>query len=152
MKIHDKTKVPELLKIIKEIQGSEIQLGILGSGAGGGKHKKSDATILDIANWNEFGTRKMPERSFIRASYDDKRSDYERQGEKLLEQVIAMTVTPSVLYETLGQYMVGQTQDYLTKLSSPPNHPFTIMMKKSSNPLIDTGQMRDSIEYKVKKV
>lgn len=151
MKVHDETRVPEFLAMIKELQGSEIKLGILGSGAGGGKHKKSDATVLDIAIWNEFGTRKMPERSFIRASYDSNRSDYESKGEKLLEQVIGMTVSPSVLYDTLGLYMVGQTQKYLTNLSSPPNDPFTIKMKGSSNPLIDSGQMRDSIEYEVIK-
>lgn len=148
MKIHDETKVPELLKMFEELSGSGIEIGVLGEGKGGAEHKDSEVTVVDIANFHEFGTSRAPERSFIRASFDINKSDYMNRTEKLLGSVMSLETSPDIMYETLGQYIVGQTQEYLTNLSSPPNSPITIMLKGSSNPLIDKGQLRSSIEWK----
>lgn len=51
--------------------------------------------------------------------------------------------------EQIGLLVVGEIQQYMTDLRNPPNAPYTIAQKGSSNPLIDTGALRASVTYKV---
>jgi len=43
----------------------------------------------------------------------------------------------------------GIVQEYMTNLKSPANAPSTIKRKGSANPLIDTGQQRQSVTYSI---
>lgn len=165
MKVVDETRVPEFLKMMEELTSTHLEIGIFG---------EDDSDILMIANVNEFGcritvTNKMraylhymglhlkqstkeiviPERSFIRSGYDTKKNDFISKTEPLLKKVIALELDVGTFFDTLGEYITGQMQEYLTSLKSPANHPFTIEQKRSSNPLIDTGRLRDSITWKV---
>lgn len=45
----------------------------------------------------------------------------------------------------VGLEAEGAIKDYITDLDTPPNRPSTIHRKGSSNPLIDTGNMRESV-------
>lgn len=49
----------------------------------------------------------------------------------------------------VGVAAEGAIKQYITDLDSPPNKPSTIRRKGSSNPLIDTGNMRASVTSKV---
>lgn len=51
--------------------------------------------------------------------------------------------------EIVGQIAVGKVQQYMTDLQSPANAPSTIAKKGSSNPLIDTGALRQSVTYSI---
>lgn len=165
MKIHDENNVPKFLEMLEELSSTHLEIGIFG---------EDDSEILMIANVNEFGckikvTDKMrnylhvigihlkkttkeisiPERSFIRGGFQEHKSKMESEGEKLLEQVINFQLPVNTFFNTLGEYIAGLIQDYMTDLRTPPNHPVTIANKKSSNPLINTGRLRQSITYKV---
>ncbi len=165
MKIHDETKVPEFLAMLDELFNTHLEIGVFG---------EDDSEMVMIASVHEFGvdikvtdkmrgylhsigihlnprtrTIKIPERSFIRAGYDKEKENIIRESEKLLEKVLKLEMPVKVFFETLGELIVGMIQKYLTDLSSPPLHPATIKNKGSSNPLIDTGRLRDSITYKV---
>lgn len=156
--IHDETRVPEFLKMISELSTKQVEIGILGEGAGGAGHKGSDMTVLGIATVHEYGVTisyskggsiTIPERSFIRAGFDANEPKFQKEGQALLEQVISMDVSTDAFFNALGESIVGTMQEFLTNLSSPPNSSVTVGLKGSSSPLIDTGQLRDSIEYKV---
>lgn len=180
MKVHDKSKVPQFLKMLEDLTKYHVEIGIFGDqGLGASSYLGSNGTtteLLVIAHVNEFGcnievTDKMraylhtidihlkastksiniPERSFMRAGYDDNKSKFIARGNKLLTKVIRLELPVHAFYEALGEYMVGRIQKYLTSLRTPPNHPTTIKDKGSSNPLIDTGRLRQSITYKVVK-
>ena len=56
---------------------------------------------------------------------------------------------PARMLEQLGAMAVGEVQKYVTELDTPPNAPSTIRQKGSSNPLINTGALRQSITYEV---
>jgi len=167
MKVHDETKVPEFLAMLDELLNTQLEIGIFG---------EDDSEMVMIASVHEFGvdikvtnkmrgylhsigihlnpntkTIKIPERSFMRAGYDKEKENIIRQSEKLLEKVLKLELPVKVFFETLGELIVGMIQKYLTDLSSPPLHPATIKNKGSSNPLIDTGHLRESITYKVVK-
>lgn len=51
--------------------------------------------------------------------------------------------------EQVGAFAAGAVQQYMTDLQQPPNSPYTVAQKGSSNPLISTGALRASVTYKV---
>ncbi len=104
----------------------------------------------EVAFWNEFGTENIPERSFIRSTADEKRGNYTRtmKGEAL--KIMAGKSTVKVSLEKVGLLAQGHVRKKIKNLKSPPNAPATIKAKGSSNPLIDTGLMLQSINYEVK--
>lgn len=67
--------------------------------------------------------------------------------------IIATTMadggTPEQALNKVGVVAVGKVQKYMTDLRSPPNAASTIEKKGSSNPLIDSGAMRQSVTYKI---
>ena len=166
MSIRDKSRVLALLKELELIEKKSLQIGIFG---------EDDSQILMIARVHEFGvqikvTDKMrgylsavkdihlradtthiniPERSYIRAGFDFNRNKFMQQGKVLIERVIEGKITAHKMFELLGEYLSGAIKQYVTNLSNPPLSNVTIENKGSSNPLIDTGRMRDSITYKV---
>ena len=167
MKVHDETKVPEFLAMLDELFNTQLEIGVFG---------EDDSEMVMIASVHEFGvdikvtdkmrgylhsigihlnprtrTIKIPERSFMRAGYDKEKENIIRESEKLLEKVLKLELPVKVFFETLGELIVGMIQKYLTDLSNPPLHPATIKNKGSSNPLIDTGHLRESITYKIVK-
>lgn len=168
MKVKDTNNIPKHKKMLEELFSYKIQIGIFG---------ESGSDILVIANVNEFGcqvkvTNKMrnylrvmglplkneteyiniPERSFIRSGFDEKQKDIESRAVLLLKKVLLMELDVQTYYDLLGDYISGQLKDYMTDLDSPPNHPFTIERKGSSNPLIHESHLRQSITHKVVKV
>lgn len=160
----DNTK--KLNKILSDLKSKKIKIGIFGA---------EDSQVLMIATVQEFGvdiqiTPKMrawlhgnglhvkdstreihiPERSFIRASYDENKNKIDRFIKDSMNELLSFSITTDTFFNRIGQYLVGITQDYLTELSTPPNHPFTLERKApKSNPLINSGRMRQSITWKV---
>lgn len=51
----------------------------------------------------------------------------------------------------VGVVAVSKVQLFMTELKTPPNAPSTIKKKGSSNPLIDSGALRQSVTFKVIK-
>ena len=159
--------IPDIQKELRYIMNHHIEIGVFG---------EDDSELLMIARVHEFGvdidvTPKMraylhyigvhlsdstkqvniPERSFMRAGFDSRQKKIQKQAEKLIADVLMMKTKAKPAMESLGQIMVTQIQDYLTALSSPPNHPATIKNKGSSNPLINSGKLRnEGITYKIR--
>lgn len=91
---------------------------------------------------------KIPERSFLRTGHDENVDRIIKQTERALGQVIAGEMSIDDLLDLYGQQMATAIKTYMRDLSSPPNHPHTIEQKGSSNPLVDTGQLIESITWK----
>lgn len=157
----------EWIREIEKLTEKTIEIGIFGS--------ESGEEILMRATANEFGANitvtdkmrgyfsnelgvtlspktkyiRIPERSFIRGYFTNERKRIQKISEQLITQVISLQITADDYFDLMGQEMVSGVQRYLTELKDPPNSPLTIELKGSSNPLIDTGQMRNSITYRV---
>lgn len=161
----DVNNVPKLLKVLDELDRHIVQIGVFG---------EDDSEMLMIARVHEFGVNiqvtdkmrgylhhigihlrkdtqeiRIPERSYIRGYFDNKQSEMISQAERLLEQVIRLRTKPMTFFEALGEYIVGEVRKYMVDLKVPANSQVTIDRKGSSNPLIDTGRLLDSITYKV---
>ena len=148
MPITDKNKMPEIIAQFGELRETVIAVGLVGEAAqwspGGG------ANLVDIASFNEFGTSRIPARSFLRSTFDENLPAYEKMLKRLVK-----TISPKRSAEQaaalLGIKMVADVQAKIVSLTDPPNAPSTIAKKGSSNPLIDTGRMRQSIAYEGRK-
>lgn len=107
-------------------------------------------TVLDVATWNEFGTGQIPERSFIRAWFDENLPGARELVRRLLESVAAGKRDLATVPEVLGTTFVAQIQKRMAAGIPPANAPETIARKGSSTPLIDTGQLRSSITFRAR--
>lgn len=121
------------------------------TGKNGGKKQKPHH-VATVAAWNEFGTRRngkqhVPERPFMRQAIKAANDDL---TEILIQGIDAkkMILDP-ITAGRMGLAMQNHIQRRITTLRDPPDAPSTIERKGSSNPLIDTGFMRQSVSFRV---
>lgn len=104
--------------------------------------------IAAIAFFNEFGTKNIPERPFFRNANEGIKKPLiallKRQFKPEDNQLVTLKTAGLA-----GVLHVNTIQKSITDMRDPPNAPSTIRQKGSSNPLIDTGEMRRSVTYKV---
>ncbi|MGY4689342.1 hypothetical protein [Salibacterium sp. K-3] len=92
----------------------------------------------------------IPERSYVRSTYDEKEKEMAANMEKLLQGVVDFNITPKQAYDRIGAWLVSAIQEKIRNIKSPPNANTTKEAKGSSNPLVDTGRLRQSITWKVR--
>ena len=90
----------------------------------------------------------IPERSFIRATFDEKSDEIGERAESAVTAIINGADVSKALART-GQYIEGEIKRKIGSGPFTPNSPATIRKKKSSKPLIDTGHMRQSVRYEI---
>jgi len=115
-----------------------------------GKHKSGDDTVAEIGYKHEFGIG-VPERSFMRSTVHAKKKATISLQKKLLIQIIRGTMKVEAGLGLLGEFMSDAIRRKIVAINTPANSPQTIKAKGSSNPLIDTGQMKNSITYEVNR-
>lgn len=93
----------------------------------------------------------IPERSFIRGGFDANADKFSNKAVKDLKHVVNGDLSVKSYFDLVGEYMVGELKKYLTNLKDPPNSFATSSAKGKSNPLVDTGQLRKHITFKVVK-
>lgn len=93
---------------------------------------------------------KIPERSFLRKSHDEKGEQVLKQAERALSLVIHGQMSLEQYMDMVGRNYVTMIKEYIVELDSPPNHPYTVEQKGSDNPLVSTGGLVESISYRVK--
>lgn len=93
---------------------------------------------------------KIPERSFLRRSHDEKGEQVLKQSERALGLVTSGQMSYSQYLDMVGRDYVTMIKEFIVELDSPPNHPYTIEQKGSDNPLVSTGGLVESISYRVK--
>lgn len=163
IKIRDKNNIPKAIRSSEELDGTVIQVGVL-----------QDGQIGMIAAVQEFGANvpvtpkmrgylasqglylkatttqiRIPERSYIRAGWDQNEPNIVQKYADLLGKAVANGVAPEALLDALGLESQGALQKFARDLRNPANHPFTVEQKGSSNPLVDTGNLIANIEYNI---
>lgn len=114
-----------------------------------GNYPEGGPSVADVATFNEFGTSRIPERSFIRSTMDKQRPALLVMNRKLFFEMSAGRMSTRRALNILGLKITSEIKKTITRLKTPPNAPSTIRRKGSSNPLIDTGQMRQSIRHEI---
>lgn len=146
-------------QILEEIEKTGKQEIVIGIQEGSRTHvqvrrgRKQDAgiNIAQYAAENEFGTDKIPQRSFMRSTFDEKIGEIEDIIDNELGLVIDRVQSLNKAFARIGLSIQGMVQMKIREIRSPPNSPVTIALKGSSKPLIDFGQMIASVRYVVRK-
>ena len=142
------------LKLPNNISGpTQVKVGLISGMA--------DQDNINKAVWNEFGTKggasgggwggPIPERPFLRNAMRNNTSKYRNAMASSAERILLGQATLDSVLTKLGTLAEQDVKNEITSLRSPPNSPVTIAMKGSDNPLIDTGEMRNAVRYKVEK-
>lgn len=108
--------------------------------------------IAEYAAYNEFGTSDghVPERSFIRATFDEQVEKLNQTRGRLIRGVQDGKLDAQQAAGLLGEI---HQRDIVRKIDSgvpPPNAPGTIRIKGSSKPLINEGNMKQAVRYEIK--
>jgi len=157
-------RIPDLVRELQYLASHQVEIGIFADASRDGA-----VPMLVIAAANEFGAKIpkrqarfedldgenpekwviIPERSYLRAWFDENVDVLQATMERLIGQVVEGKISGRAALETIGGYVVTHVQAYMVDLKTPPNAPSTIARKGSSNPLIDTGQLKDAITWRV---
>lgn len=106
-------------------------------------------SLLEVAAIHEFGAGAVPQRSFIRATIDAHKGDIEAEIKNLARGVVSGRIDARQALDMLGQKVAGWCQARIAAGIAPPLKPATIARKGSSTPLINTGQLRSAITWRV---
>jgi HK97 gp10 family phage protein len=156
-----------LLKLLKD--KSFVKIGVLGKPDQKGSAKASDVkkvstkdgskdspdgtTLVDIAVIHEFGTSKIPPRSFLRSTFAENKKKIPKVYLGLAKRAIKKKdYDPKDVLKLMGAWMAGQVRQTFTKNDWPPLKDPTRGGKNKeggATPLVDTGQLRASISYQV---
>ncbi|MGG1291376.1 hypothetical protein ABE218_08475 [Bacillus smithii] len=91
----------------------------------------------------------IPERSFIRSTFDEKNDEWMDFLEKQIEKLCELEIDAQTVFKRLGARIAGDIQDKIRDIRTPPNAPLTIENKGSDSPLIDTGGLRMHVTWKL---
>lgn len=115
--------------------------------------EETGVSLVFIGWWNEYGTDDghVPERPFMRQAFDDNLALIRQAQDRLVSGIYAGQYSTDRALRLLGELHQAHIQKSITELRQPPNAPSTVARKGSSNPLIDSEQMRDNIRYEVER-
>jgi hypothetical protein len=92
----------------------------------------------------------IPERSFIRKTVDIKRRQIVALSKNLAAKVLDGSQTREKALAMIGVFTQGEIRARMSRGIPPPLKPATVARKGSSKPLIDTGQLRASVDSEVR--
>ena len=114
------------------------------------RHQDDPLTVAEVATYNHFGTDTIPARPFISATVDKNRGKIESTQKRLLKIVLAGKLTPKKALDTLGVGIVGMVRQAINQGFPPPNADATVEKKGSSQPLVDSAQMKGAVDHEVR--
>jgi len=139
------------LKQIRKVmaKGGFVEVGVVESTV----HDEAEGlTVAAIASYNEFGgpDNNPPERSFMRSTLRDEKTNIKKMNKSSLKRIVQGEMTTKKGLGLLGSYLSAKISQKIVKIRTPKNADSTLAAKyPKTNPLIDTGQLKNSINYKV---
>ena len=144
------TNIPKVNKndlLDAVLQKLKLQFGSVDVGFFKGTHTYPNGKdVTTVARDNDQGTKRIPERPFMIPA-----------GNKAANKTINITVgsiasgmDESQALSRAAIMFKNAIAREITNLKEPPNSPYTIEKKGSSNPLIDSGDMRKSVKWKLR--
>lgn len=131
------------MKELRELDKLQVRVGFQR-----GKAVEEDGKDLcDIVAWNELGTSNgIKPRPFLRDSVDKHTRELNAFMEDQVDLLIRGVSAAQVL-KNCGEYQKAGVQREITDGKFVKNKDSTSRRKHSDHPLIDTGRMRQSVNY-----
>ena len=136
-----------VLKRVSEMKRGTVRVGVMGDAG-----DENGVSLAEIAAFHEFGTSTIPERSFLRSTFYGHAAEGLRlMCEKLSKAIIEGKLDEPRALGLLGTWAVAEVKRTIRASIAPELAAATIAAKGSSLPLVDTGQLINSITYVVEK-
>lgn len=144
------------LSAVLGFENLTIEVGVMGTDYADGM------PVGTVAIINEYGSdaANIPARPFMRRTWDNHRTEWERQmvagmRRLLLEHILSRSRSRTVrgqrpFLNLLGAKMADQMRATLRAGPWAPNAPRTIARKGHAQPLVETGHLADSIDHLVR--
>lgn len=159
--IDNRAVYDRIMREVEKLAGAVVTVGIHGDQA---QRKDGEFTNPQLGAVHEFGGGNVPERSFLRSTVDG--GGPLETAEQLSADVARGKLSADKAAQRLGVMTVGQVKQTIASKIPPPLSPDTVKkrMEKGAHggglaslggattPLIDTGQLVQSIQYKVEGV
>ncbi len=113
-----------------------------------GVHEGDNLTNATLGAYLHFGTENIPSRAWLDVGVATATEQYA----DIIRSVAEEGLNLDDALNQIGLVAAGAAQVFMTELSSPPNAESTIARKGSSNPLIDTGALRQSVAHKIQPI
>ena len=111
---------------------------------------ENGASYVDIATWNEYGTGRIPSRPFIRISADTNKAAWAKMAQQCVNDVIDGD-SPRDAAQVVGHRMVEDIRKVFGSSELKANAPSTIRKKGRNEPLVDSGEMRRRVNFRVEE-
>lgn len=144
------------LKVKKELlKGSnlEVQVGIVEPTYYGSDN--DNLSVAQVWQWQEEGlpAQNIPTRPAIRVGFmaPIKKGSYDKLFVESMQRIAEGKSTFKQEYMRIGVKAKADLKKAVADWDTPPNAPFTVAEKGFNNPLIDSGLLYESIDFKVDK-
>lgn len=134
-----------------KLHKSFAKIGVQGSEASK-SHKDSETgkagiNLVELATVHEFGSpaAKIPNRSYIRTTMDERRAEFRQMGDRLVNSLLAEQMSAKGLLTRMGIVIETAIKAKMPKTKALKASTIRRRIKKSDTPLVDTGQLRASI-------
>ncbi|MBE8596853.1 hypothetical protein IQ209_10095 [Xenorhabdus sp. BG5] len=145
-------KLRAALERIANTQTIQVNAGILA----GATNEDTGEPIAPYAAANEFGTKNIPPRPFMRSTIANKSNEW---SQLLASQLHGRMQDGNIeaAFDVVGKEMALDIKDSIEHSLPPPNAPETIARKRKKGiaepekTLVDTGSMQRAVDYEVIK-
>lgn len=158
-------RIKDLASAMKELDGRSVEVGVFEGEHAWLAHIHEFGCVIQVtpkmrAYLHHMGLHlkptttviTIPERSFLRGGYDEKKDEVMRQQDMLLDAVINGGLDIHTFLDAVGTVLEGKIKEYAIDLSDPGLHSYTLEHRHNggSNPLVDTGDMVGSITHRIR--
>lgn len=135
-----------LMNTLAKANGLAVKVGVLGKAG----DETSGASIVDIALIHELGSPKngIPERSFLRSTFTKRAPELGKLAERMAKAALKGQGVEQSL-NLIGSYLSTEIKKTIAARIAPANAQSTIDRKKSDVPLVNTGQLLNSVTWEV---
>lgn len=140
----------QLMKKLPGIGKVRVKVGIVGSNADK-EHGESGLTVADIWIIHELGApnANIPARAPLRTTFEQKLDELKGMQLKLAKALLNDKMDVQRAFNILGAWGASAIKATIKAGLPPPLAASTIARKGSSVPLIDTGQLINSVTWAV---
>ncbi|MDC9591151.1 hypothetical protein PSI23_18120 [Xenorhabdus sp. XENO-10] len=146
-------KLRAALERIANTPTIQIQAGVLA----GATNEDTGEKIAPYAAANEFGTRNIPPRPFMRSTIANKSDEWAQLIASQIRGRLQDAGGVEAAFNTLGMVMAADIKDSIEQSLPPPNAPATVAKKTKKGraspgqTLVDSGSLQRAIDYEVIK-
>lgn len=147
-----------IVRELKGLKGRAVKVGLQGR-LGNTLHEESPTlTVVDVGARNEFGAGNIPERSFLRKTYDLYFKEWLKKNKSLMYNIANKNFSVDTALKVMGMQILTDIKNRILGGIAPDNAESTKRRKRAKRPmhdsapiipLIDTSQMINSLSFEV---